>query len=62
MATYEINVSCDKQVCGQCGKKGSGYYEAKNAPGKYICQKCVLSNIERRGRAEQNANKRTKAL
>lgn len=45
MATYEINVNCDKQVCGQCGKKGKGYYETKNA---YICQECVLKNIQRK--------------
>lgn len=45
---FTLNISCDKQVCCQCGKKGTGYYEATNAPGKYICQKCVLKNIERK--------------
>jgi len=43
---FTINISMDKQVCIQCGKRGTGFYECKNAPGKYICQKCVLSNIK----------------
>ena len=46
MAT--INVSCDEQKCSQCGKKGKGFYEATNAPGKYICPKCVLKNVKRK--------------
>ena len=62
MATYEINVSCDKQTCGQCGKKGVGFYSALNAPGKYICQSCVLKNIDRRGRDKQDDKEITKAL
>lgn len=43
-----INVSCDKQVCAQCGKSGKGYFEARNAPGKYICHKCVIGNIDKK--------------
>ena len=42
-----INVSFDEQTCAQCGKTGKGFYEATNSPGKYICQKCVLKNIDR---------------
>ncbi len=43
---FTITVSVDKQICAQCGEKGTGFYEAKNAPGKYICQKCVMANIK----------------
>ncbi len=43
-----LNVSCDKQTCAQCGNVGKGYYEATNAPGKYLCHKCVLKNIGRK--------------
>jgi len=48
MATFEINVSTEKQKCAQCGKIGTGYYKAKNKPGKYICPKCVMDNIKRK--------------
>jgi len=46
MATYRINVTLDKKICGQCGKKGKGFYQ--NSQGKYICQECVLKNLDRR--------------
>ena len=55
MSNLIIRVSMDKQICGQCGKRGKGYYEAKNAPGKYICQKCVLKNIEIRAKSVRRA-------
>jgi len=48
MKTHNINISCNKQVCAQCGKSGKGYYECTKSPGKYICQKCVLDNIKRK--------------
>lgn len=44
---YQINVSVDKEICAQCGKKGVGFFEAMNAPGKFICGKCVEKNIDR---------------
>ena len=54
MATIIINVSCDKQVCAQCGKIGKGYFESTSEKGKYICHKCVIKNIDRR--PERNDN------
>jgi hypothetical protein len=42
-----INISIDIETCGQCGRKGTGYYESKNRPGTYICPECVLENIKR---------------
>jgi len=47
MATTTINISPDKKTCAQCNKSGKGYYEVPSKPGKYICPKCVLKNIER---------------
>jgi len=43
-----ININTDKQICAQCGKEGTGYYEAINSKEKYICHKCVIKNIERK--------------
>jgi len=48
MATLTITVSMDKQVCALCGKRGTGYYEGINTPGKYVCHKCILKNIGKR--------------
>jgi hypothetical protein len=45
---FTITISTDKEVCIKCGKKGTGFFECKDAPGKYICQKCVLKNIEKK--------------
>jgi late competence protein required for DNA uptake (superfamily II DNA/RNA helicase) len=43
-----INISTNKQICAKCGKRGKGFYEATNAPGKYICCECILKNIKRK--------------
>lgn len=42
--THTIEISTDIQICSQCGKKGKDFY--KNKQGTYICNKCVLKNIE----------------
>ena len=48
MGQVNINVSCDMKPCAQCGKKGKGYFECTNAPGKYICMDCINKNMERK--------------
>jgi hypothetical protein len=55
---FTIKISVDKKICVQCGKQGKGFYECQNAPGKYICQKCVMRNIDTnlRKRAEGGGN------
>ena len=47
MAVFTINVSTDEQKCEQCGRTDIGFYESKNLPGKYICNKCVMDNVKR---------------
>jgi hypothetical protein len=40
-----INISTDKQICGQCKKPKKGCYKTKD--GRWICHNCVMSNIKR---------------
>jgi len=47
MSVPTITINMDKQTCGQCGKKGTGFYEASDGSG-HICHKCVMENIKRR--------------
>ena len=62
MRTYEINVDCDKQKCGTCGKIKTGCYSTPQQPDKYICSECVLRNIKRLGRDVLKVSKKAKAL
>ena len=43
-----IEVSADKQRCGQCGKIGTGFFKCHNDSTKYICDKCIMKNIDRK--------------
>ena len=49
-----INISTDKQICSQCGKKGTGYFETTNVKNKYICHNCILKNIEQKSKWEKS--------
>jgi hypothetical protein len=46
MPTYRIEISTDKQVCAQCGKKKIGCYR-KEGNDYYLCTDCILNNIEK---------------
>ena len=50
MGIFKITVEMDERKCEQCGRMGKGFYEIPSAPGKYVCHKCVLKNINREGK------------
>ena len=46
MTTYKVEISTDKQRCAQCGKLKTGCYK-KEGNNYYMCQECILKNIQK---------------